>query len=151
MTTDIRRLLDNYFEGTTSVEEENTLRRYFAQDDISEDLQLFAPIFRFLEDESTALAALEEIRRERDIPVLRKHVLWRKLRTIAAVVAVLLATVLLLTRPDKQLSTVNGNYVWVDGKQITDLETVQKYAEISFGKIKPEKDIMEEQLNFVLE
>jgi len=151
MTTDIRRLLDTYFEGNTSAEEEKTLRRYFAQDDLPEDLQVYASIFRFLNDESDALTVLNEIQRESNVSVRRKPFLLRKLRTIAAVAAILLATVLLLTRPDKQLSTVNGNYVWVDGKQITDPETVQKYAEISFGKIKPEEDILEEQLRFVLE
>lgn len=151
MTTDIRRLLDTYFEGNTSAEEEKTLRRYFAQDDLPEDLQVYASIFRFLNDESDALTVLNEIQRESNVSVRRKPFLLRKLRTIAAVAAILLATVLLLTRPDKQLSTVNENYVWVDGKQITDPETVQKYAEISFGKIKPEEDILEEQLRFVLE
>lgn len=151
MTTDIRRLLDTYFEGNTSAEEEKTLRRYFAQDYLPEDLQVYASIFRFLNDESDALTVLNEIQRESNVSVRRKPFLLRKLRTIAAVAAILLATVLLLTRPDKQLSTVNENYVWVDGKQITDPETVQKYAEISFGKIKPEEDILEEQLRFVLE
>ncbi|WP_298649565.1 hypothetical protein [uncultured Proteiniphilum sp.] len=151
MTTDIRRLLDNYFEGNTSAEEEKTLRRYFAQDDLPEDMQVVAPIFRFLDDESAAMAVLNEIQRESPITTRRKPLLLRKLRTIAAVAAALLIAVVLLTRPDKPFPSLNGNYVWVNGKRITDPATVRKYAESSFGKVRSESDIIEDQLRFILE
>lgn len=151
MTTDIRDLVDRYFEGDTSSEEEKVLRRYFAGDDLPEDLKPLAPLFRFMEDESAALAVLQEIEREKNAPVRRTPLIWRKLRTIAAVAAVLLAAVVLVTRPGKHPSPINGNYAWVDGKQITDPATVQKYAEISFGKIKSDQDMIEEQLSFMLE
>lgn len=151
MTTDIRHLLDKYFEGNSSAQEEKTLRRYFAQDDLPEDLKVYTTLFRFLEDESAALAVLNEIQRESNVPVRRKLLLLRKLRTIAAVAAVLLIAVLLLTHPDEQSPSLNGSYVWVDGKQITDPATVRKYAESSFGKVQPESDIIEDQLRFILE
>lgn len=150
MTTNIHHLLDTYFEGATSAEEEKMLRRYFTQDDLPGDLQEFAPIFRFLEDESEALAALNEIRRESN-PSARHKTPFRKVWTIAAVAASLLIAVVLLTRPDKQSSSVNGSYVWVDGKRISDPAIVRKYAESSFGKIQPESDILEDQLRFILE
>lgn len=150
MTTDIRHLIDKYFEGDTSSEEEIMIREYFNQEDLPADLKVYQPIFRFLDDESIALAALNEIQEEPLIPVKNKRPFITKLQTIAAVAAVLLVLVLLLSRLSQQTSTAES-YVWVDGKQITDLSTVQKYAESSFGKVKPENDIIKEQLEFVLE
>ncbi|MFA7493332.1 MAG: hypothetical protein WCZ43_07450 [Proteiniphilum sp.] len=150
MTTDIQHLIDKYFDGESSAEEEKVLRRYFTQEDLPEELKAYASLFRFLDDEATALAILNEIRSEEKRPVRRRLLSLRNLRTIAAVAATLLIAVLLLTRPDRK-PALTGSYVWVDGKQITDPATVRKYAEASFGKIQPESDIIEDQLRFILE
>ena len=150
MTTDIRHLLDKYFEGDSSAEEEKILRGYFMQDDLPEELRVYASLFRFLDDEAAALAVLNEIRAENTLPVGRKPVFLRKSRIMAAVAASLLIAILLLTRPDRQ-SSLNESYVWVDGKQITDPATVRKYAEASFGKVESGSDIIEDQLRFMLE
>jgi len=150
MTTDIQHLIDKYFDGESSAEEEKILRRYFTQEDLPEELKVYASLFRFLDDEATALAILNEIRSEEKRPARRRLLSLRNLRTIAAVAATLLIAVLLLTRPDRK-PALTGSYVWVDGKQITDPATVRKYAEASFGKIQPESDIIEDQLRFILE
>ena len=55
MTTNIYDLLNKYFEGKTTREEEKALQCYFNQGNIAEDLQEIAPIFTFLADESAAL------------------------------------------------------------------------------------------------
>lgn len=150
MTTDIQHLIDKYFDGESSAEEEKVLRRYFTQEDLPEELKAYASLFRFLDDEATALAILNEIRSEEKRPVRRRLLSLRNLRTIAAVAATLLIAVLLLSRPDRK-PALTGSYVWVDGKQITDPAIVRKYAEASFGKIQPESDIIEDQLRFILE
>lgn len=46
--TYIKALLDKYFEGNTSLEEENQLKRYFQQTDIAEELEVFRPLFGLL-------------------------------------------------------------------------------------------------------
>ncbi|NLX66407.1 MAG: hypothetical protein GXZ19_06495 [Bacteroidales bacterium] len=150
MTTDIQHLIDKYFDGESSAEEEKILRRSFTQEDLPEELKVYASLFHFLDDEATALAILNEIRSEEKRPARRSLLSLRNLRTIAAVAATLLIAVLLLTRPDRK-PALTGSYVWVDGKQITDPATVRKYAEASFGKIQPESDIIEDQLRFILE
>lgn len=150
MTTDIRSLLDKYFEGDSSAEEEKVLRRYFAQDNLPEDLKVYASIFRFIDDEASALAVLNEIRSENDHRTRRRVLSYKNLRVIAAVAATLLIVILVLMRPNRQPS-LNGNYVWVDGKQITDPAIVDKYAEASLGKVQPENDLIEDQLRFMLE
>ena len=150
MTTDIQHLIDKYFDGESSAEEEKILRRSFTQEDLPEELKVYASLFHFLDDEATALAILNEIRSEEKRPARRSLLSLRNLRTIAAVAATLLIAVLLLTRPDRK-PALTVSYVWVDGKQITDPATVRKYAEASFGKIQPESDIIEDQLRFILE
>lgn len=160
MKTDIRPLLDRYFEGNTSAEEEKILRRYFTQNDLPEDLQIYTSLFRFLDDESAALNVLNEIQRETTGSKRLKSFFWGKrskafflgrIRNIAAAAAVLVIVILLLTHPDKRSSPTNENYVWVDGKQITDPATIHKYAESSFDKVQSGGEIIEDQLRFMLE
>ncbi|NBC07768.1 MAG: hypothetical protein GVY26_11305 [Bacteroidetes bacterium] len=50
----IRQLLDRYFEGQTSLSEEQQLRRAFQQEDLPEDLHPFRPLFRYFEQERDA-------------------------------------------------------------------------------------------------
>ena len=142
-------MIDNYFEGTTSHEEEKELHRYFAQDSLPEDLKPYAPLFRFLHDEAVATAALREIKGKYPVSVRMKRSFPRKLRIPAVAAAMGLIAVLLLLHPEK--TSPGENYVWVDGQKFTDPALVRKYAESSFGKVQPDNDIVEEQLRFMLE
>ncbi len=46
-----KELLDKYFEGITTVEEENKLKKYFLSGTISEDMKPYQPLFSFLKKE----------------------------------------------------------------------------------------------------
>ncbi len=151
MKTDIRSLIERYFEGETNVTEEKAIRDFFVDEDIPDDLKSIAPIFRYMEDESVARKALKEIAVEDNRNSRKISPLFKTLRVIAAVAAIALIAILVIRDQDKQDVLVNGNYVWVDGKRITDPEEVMRYAEISFQKIKSDRDLMEEQLNFIFE
>ena len=150
MTTDIHKLLNKYFEGETTSEEEKSLRNYFSQENTSEDLLEIAPIFTFLEDEATALAVLDEIRKE-ETTIPRKN---KQLRTIIWTITTLVASffiaILLLQHPGTTTQFVE-NQVWVNGKKITDSDAIRYYAEESFSKVKSEENILEDQLNFMFE
>lgn len=144
MLTDIHRLIEKYFEGQTSSGEEKMLRDYFAQPGLPDDLKEYAPLFRFLDNESKAIAVLNGIRLDDEAAVRRRQSL-RKYGTIAAVAASLFIALILLT-PETSSTSQKGNYVWVDGKRITDSRTVREYAELSFDKVQPENDIIADQL-----
>jgi hypothetical protein len=47
----IRQLLDRYFEGETSLQEEQQLRRAFQKENLPVDLQPFRPLFQYFEHE----------------------------------------------------------------------------------------------------
>ncbi|MBK8492381.1 MAG: hypothetical protein IPL49_16215 [Saprospirales bacterium] len=53
-TQDIQKLLDKYFEGETSLEEEASLKRYFQGKDVDPSFRAFQPLFQFLESEREA-------------------------------------------------------------------------------------------------
>ena len=48
---DIETLLNKYFEGETTCEEERRLRRFFAEGLVPEHLEVYRPMFAFFEAE----------------------------------------------------------------------------------------------------
>ena len=50
----IDELLDKYFEGETSCEEERELRRFFTEEEVPEHLQTYRPLFAYLNREATS-------------------------------------------------------------------------------------------------
>ncbi|MCB0593017.1 MAG: hypothetical protein H6557_36345 [Lewinellaceae bacterium] len=49
----MEQLLDKYFDGETSLQEESRLREYFRRADVPEALQPYQPLFRHLHQERT--------------------------------------------------------------------------------------------------
>ena len=45
----IHQLLDKYWEGETSLNEEKVLKTYFNEEEVAADLQQFAPLFQYLD------------------------------------------------------------------------------------------------------
>lgn len=179
MTTDYRDLIKRYFDGISTPEEEERLHHYFVdtpERELSDDLKPLAPLFHFIEEERTALMVLQEIKEEEKLKSAKEVKQGIKIKeekgvnekrpflvrragrhrtgripAIAAAAAILLAVIMLVTRPEKEPTVTNGSYAWVNGVKITDSATVQKYAEIAFGKVKSDLDIFEAQLKLVLE
>ena len=52
---DIETLLNKYFEGETTCEEERRLRRFFAEGLVPEHLEVYRPVFAFFEAEQKEL------------------------------------------------------------------------------------------------
>ena len=50
----IEELIDRYFEGQTSCEEERELRSFFTQENVPESLQVYRPLFVCLDQEAKA-------------------------------------------------------------------------------------------------
>lgn len=48
---DIIKLLDRYFAGETTLQEEKQLRTYFNQAEVHESLRMYQPMFRFFQQE----------------------------------------------------------------------------------------------------
>ena len=85
----IERLLDKYFEGISSLEEEKQLRAFFRRPEVPADLRPYQPLFRHFEAErSLELGAdfderlLAQLEAE---PVARRRRLWPRLTRVAAI------------------------------------------------------------------
>ncbi|MBS9766921.1 MAG: hypothetical protein KGV44_05210 [Flavobacteriaceae bacterium] len=46
-----KKLLDRYFEGMTSTEEEKQLKHYFSSNNVADEFQKYQPLFSFFKEE----------------------------------------------------------------------------------------------------
>jgi anti-sigma factor RsiW len=93
----IKIILDKYWEGETTVQEERELRNYFAGEDIAEELKAIQPMFHFFKAEQEAYlngdfeARLSEQLRSRDNQAMpRRAKIVRILGRAAAIAAIFL-------------------------------------------------------------
>ncbi len=107
----INNLIEKYFTGETSLEEEKILRGYFNGADIDARLASYAPLFKFFEKEKTIVFAdnkmpkLQESKSEITPPkfgILRGGQFWK----IAATVAFLIVGSVAIFKTFEQKPTV---------------------------------------------
>ena len=120
----IDELLSKYFEGETSREEEREIRRFFAQEEVPEHLEVYRPLFAYLAQE---IKAGQEANRNIAPPEKKKkispHRLFYILGNIAAGLLLLVGIAKIFSVPDSP-----ENYVIIDGKRYTDERLVQAKA-----------------------
>ena len=111
---DIEQLIERYFEGLTTSEEEATLRRFFTSDEVPEKMQMHKPLFVYFDAEINA--SLTPPRHH-----LKPYIYW--LSSVAASAAILIGLfVFNLQRTDYPR---NSNYVMIDGQCYTDEATIR--------------------------
>ena len=122
-------LLEKYFEGQTSSEEDAVIRRFFATGDVPESLVIYKPLFAYFDDEikKTDLANDKNengSRIENDkklIPKNKRTILW--LSGAAACAAILIGA--FFKEPQLNNCPENGNYVIIDGRCYSDVKTIR--------------------------
>lgn len=129
----IDELLDKYFEGETSCEEERELRRFFTEEEVPEHLQMYRPLFAYLNREATSMAEPTEEKSvttesAKEVPAQRKP--SRLYRTFYAVSGIAAGLLLLfgVAKIIFPLSGVPENYVVIDGQRYTDEKLVEAKA-----------------------
>ncbi len=116
-------LLNKYFEGDTSANEEKEIRAFFAAGNIPEHLQSYQPLFAYFD---------EEIAKNEEDVVLKAPIKSKKpsifymISGIAAAMLLLLGIGQLLFFPGTTFCS--GNYVVVNGRCYTDIHTIREYA-----------------------
>ena len=78
----IEKLLDKYFEATTTVAEEETLREYFTTDEVAPHLAKYAPLFNYLSE-------AKEERFTKQVPFRSRGYYFRWMSVAAVVVLAL--------------------------------------------------------------
>ena len=127
-------LLEKYFDGQTTCEEERTLCRLFASDQVPAHLKVYRPLFACIDREAEAFKATRQastddpdtlskaMPTEKQLP--RLHRLYRLTTSIAAILLLCIGIAALLPRT----STDHTCYAIIDGQYCDDPQLVQTKA-----------------------
>lgn len=138
---DIDKILDRYFKGETSLQEEQILRDYFNQSDIKEGHKSYAPMFNFFSQEQKGLT--KEIRNEKS-----KNKYLSVWISIAASIALLVGAYFAFSSPLK--GNGNQSIVYIDGEKSTDINIINSEALISIENISDmNEDILDAQIDIL--
>ena len=137
---DIDELLNRYFEGETSSEEERELRAFFTSGNVPDRLAVYTPMFTYLEEESRKERQPDEALIPIDEDILfmldAEKVEEKKtftLRSVLYLVSGIAASFLLLLGLNHLLNPVDpcfcsDNYVVINGRCYTDIHKVRSMA-----------------------
>lgn len=127
----IEELVNRYFEGETSCQEEQELRRFFSQESIPEHLQLYRPLFACIEQE----AKKSQFKSNKKILPLHRKLFY----TLSGVAAGILLLIYIGNIQGKwQINP--ENYVIIDGKQYTDNALIREQALAAFCDIRTSEE-----------
>lgn len=124
---DIEKLVDRFFSGDTTLDEEKMLYRYFAQPSLPPHLERYRELFA----DFSAMSGEPVAKRK---SVLKGH--WRAVAGVAAAVAVLLCVSIYADMRERHLlaKAYSGSYVVVDGKRIDDLVEIKDEIQVALGE-----------------
>ena len=112
---EIKQLLELYFEGLTTSEQEAALRRFFMSGEAPEELRIYRPLFVYFDAE---IKATKPVRRRR--PNNRLY-LW--LSGVAACTALLIGSLTISLQ--RTGCPPDSNYVMINGRCYTDDATIR--------------------------
>lgn len=124
--SDADRLIEKYYEGLTTVEEERKLREFLSQSNLPEHYKPEQAIFGYF-DHKKQKAPI------RFLPIIR----W------SGAAAVILFTVFSINRYVNENQT---NYAFIDGKKITNVQEIKSRALASLSDISSKNNEVEDGL-----
>ena len=120
----INEILDLYFAGETSIEQEQELKQYFASQNIENEHKAYRQLFE-------TFATEKQEKYPENMPKMRSKPLRKRSVVISIISAAACVLFMLTVFP----SQVEENYVVINGKRIYDDELVLKMANEKIAKI----------------
>ncbi len=120
----IEKLINNYFEGETSIEEENELKIYFTSADVAQHLEQYQPVFGYF-------SQAKKQQFEATIPLKakkRKNVAWL---SIAATIVVMLGIGTFMYNNTTEKPSVLSEYGTFDNPEVALAETQKALTLVS--------------------
>jgi hypothetical protein len=130
-------LIEKYFEGLTTLDEEQLLCDYFRNEDIPEALEMYQPIFQFFNEEKASAGkrmsgddqkighpAFDAVSSEKPKLAVRKNLL--RFSIVAAASLLLLFALKPVFYAQKTLPETSQAYI--NGKKYTNIELIQSEA-----------------------
>lgn len=137
MMNDIDKILEKYFDGETSLEEEKILRQYFRQPKIEERHKIYIPMFNFFSGERKE-AGIEK--KKKKIPVYA----WL---SVAASILILLTIKSVHTNMENEAAQ---SMLYINGKKITNMQTINTEALISIENVSAvDADVIDSQIGIL--
>jgi len=138
-------LLTRYFDGETTCAEEREIKRFFKEEHIPSELEIYRPIFAFFEEEAKQQPTKEEskaVEAERaKVMKPRRHFIY----TLSGIAAGLL--IILSIAGIKQINQP-ANYVIIDGHKSTNVQLAREQAQAAFDDVSfSREDIFETLFN----
>lgn len=124
-------LIEKYFEGETSLQEEKLIREYFERGDIQEKHRAYAPMFGFFAEERQKTSP--PARKKKKLPLFVRA-------SIAASIALVLSVRIFFWSEQR----TNVSVVYVNGVKISDSQTINAQA---LNSIQSVSHIDEETVN----
>jgi hypothetical protein len=143
----IEELLERFFEGETSNEEEQILYQYFRQKDIPEHLCSYKSVFAYFEAGIT-----KEFEQPAPITALPQRKSRRMIWTgIAASFLILITSGLFLIQKNASFDPYEGSYIIRNGKKITDLNLIRPELEATMQYVRQQQEKAEQLRTYVSE
>lgn len=141
---DIDRILERYFEGESTLEEEQILRNYFGQPEIEERHKIYAPIFQFFITESSENSESDT----KETIGKKKKFNIKPWISIAASIAIIVGLFMIFTlRID---NSANKSIVYINGNKTTDINIINDEALNSIENITDmDESIVESQIDIL--
>ncbi|MDR2119748.1 MAG: hypothetical protein LBP64_02575 [Tannerella sp.] len=141
----MEEMLHRFFEGATSCEEERTLYRFFAGEDVPEHLRRYKPVFKYFEtrlgEETAAGQVAGNGVKARPAAVWR----WGRIGMAAAVAA---GCIWMLFRGQADsFDPYEGSYIIRNGVRITDTKIIRRELEKTFDETLRREADMERLVN----
>jgi uncharacterized membrane protein YvbJ len=128
--SNIKELLERFFEGETSNEEEQILYRFFSLDDLPEEWVRYKPVLKYFESGFADEMSANELPTSKTMSSKRK--LWITWSGIAASFLLLLSIYFLTA--NETLDPYAGSYIIRNGVRITDLDQIRPELEAAIQK-----------------
>jgi hypothetical protein len=116
---EIKTLLEMYFEGLTSLKEEQQLRDYFQSENIPKEWEMYQPFFRFFSEEQRT------VQDKQALPI-RDKASKRSLFRFYWRISIAVAACLFLFFGWKLTQNAHKNsWAYINGKKYTDIEQIR--------------------------
>lgn len=139
----INHLLEKYWEGKTSLQEEETLQQYFNNGNVTPQLEQYQSLFQYFKEEQDVMISddfekrlLEQIENEQKaIPAKVRKLSWMtSIRTIAAVGILLMGAVFVFQNLQPKETDVWAKYEIEDEQEA--IEATKAALALLSGKMK---------------
>ncbi len=149
----IKNLIDKYFEGNTTLEEEARLRDYFNQSEVDESFKPYRPLFQFLKNEKEQTLGsdfdqklMAQIESSAKVVPMRN---WRRHALRIAAVGVVLIAAFMLLKPIAPKHHQGATIIEITDPDMAYAEAVDALrllsAKLNKGKETTEREVLKTQ------